>query len=334
MLETVSLYSTFLQQRDQSRDVTFLTCLITCAVQVPSGSGTPASKGHTGPGTPSSGQLGTPASGGWKTPSGSVGRVPVFGRVSPVQEPGSVTPNELQNAVTPSKLMSRSGRNSDDSVVFPDDDVCLSQAQPSSAPLACGGLENKATDVIPETMPANELAWEEAFPGEVTVKDVAPVVETMSDDDDSAGPEDPDEAQAGNAGGEDSEDDGMEDTDHAPTLIQKGEVVSKRVEQQVSPEQCGRRRQASLRNTFCPSPASSPAAPVEVGLPSRVRKGAVGRGRSGQGAGRDEKILNMKPLTQIGMQEKFKPPAAVPDSGKGRGRGGKTVKRKRDVNSQ
>ena len=43
-----------------------------------------------------------------------------------------------------------------------------------------------------------------------------------------------------------------------------------------------------------------------------------------------EKACNMKPLAHFGLQEKFRVLAVVSDAGKGRGRGGKPVKRKRD----
>ena len=305
------------------------------AVHVASASGTPVSQGHPGPGTPSSGQLGTPASGGWKTPSGSQGRVNVFGRVTQVPELACGTADEHAPAVTPLKPVSGSGRTSDESVVFPDDDVSLSQAQPSSGPLPCGGTENKVTEVIPETMPGSGLASQEAFiQQEVTVKDTVTVVEAMSDDEDSGGAQVAEEAEAGNASADDSEGDGQQDTVQELAMNVPNEVVSKKGDQQVSPEQCRRRRQAFLQNTLCPSPGASPVAPTEVGLSSRVRKGAVGRGRSGQGAARGEKNVNMKPLTQIGVQEKFKPPGAVGDTGKGRGRGGKPAKRKRDMHGQ
>ncbi|KAG0556840.1 hypothetical protein KC19_11G083100 [Ceratodon purpureus] len=90
------------------------------------------------------------------------------------------------------------------------------------------------------------------------------------------------------------------------------------------------RRQAFLRNTLCPSPGASPGTQTDAGSVLGPKKGNVGRGRVTQGVARTEKVSNMKALAQIGVQEKFRAPATVTDAGKGRGRGVKPAKRKRD----
>ncbi|KAG0570946.1 hypothetical protein KC19_6G199800 [Ceratodon purpureus] len=90
------------------------------------------------------------------------------------------------------------------------------------------------------------------------------------------------------------------------------------------------RRQAALHNKLCPSPVVTPGSASDAGKEPATKKATLGRGRSIQGGARGEKGTNMKPLAQIGLQEKFRAPAVVSDAGKGRGRGGKVGKRKRD----
>ena len=94
---------------------------------------------------------------------------------------------------------------------------------------------------------------------------------------------------------------------------------------------CSTRRQVAMQNTLCPSPGVNSGPATETVIQQAVKKVAMGRGRSSQSATVSEKGCNMKPFTHFGLQEKFRAPAVVSEGSKGRGRGGKPVKRKRDA---
>ncbi|KAG0504554.1 hypothetical protein KC19_N021100 [Ceratodon purpureus] len=123
------------------------------------------------------------------------------------------------------------------------------------------------------------------------------------------------------------------DNDRETAEDESEDLGSKKIRPNQPVEIRDTRRQAALRNTLCPPPDAESGPALHVHAPSRVKKGSVGRGRSTQAAARTEKGQNMKPLAHFGLQERFKAPAVVTDAGKGRGRGGKHPKRKRDVPS-
>ena len=297
------------------------------AAQVTSASGTPVSQRHEGSRTPSSRKMGTPASGSWRTPTGSAGRVNAFGGVlQEVQDP-SRSPGEAPKTGMPTNLGSGSGRTSDESIIFPDGDICLSQAPPSAiTPLQAP--RSKDGDVaILETLPGDAYGNDEVVAAPEPAKDS--VVKPMSDDEEG-GSEDSDEMPGRDevAATEGLVADGNTDQRLAESV--QREVASKKSRPLVeSPEPCATRRQAALRNVLCPTPGVNSSATVETGTQGKLqKKGNAGRGRGTQVT---EKGTNIKALSNLGLQGGFKAPSVVGDAGKGRGRGGKHPKRKRDV---
>ena len=143
------------------------------AVDVGSASGTPRSQGHQGPGTPSSGPLGTPASVSWRTPSGSARRINAFGRFGPLEDFTAGTMEQVRTLSTPSKPPSGSGHTSDESILYPVEEVCLSQARHSPEAQPFGGTENRVDKVIPETLQESEGVLDKILPlAGVVVEDV------------------------------------------------------------------------------------------------------------------------------------------------------------------
>ncbi|KAG0604203.1 hypothetical protein M758_10G152600 [Ceratodon purpureus] len=317
--------------------------------QVPSVSGTPVSQRHEGPGTPSSGQLGTPASGSWRTPTGSVGRINVFGKSAPMEDVPSRSLGRTPKSGSRSNLGSGTGRTSDESIVFGEDDVSLSQAPRASFRALEVVHANVGETIIPETMAMTGdgvLATPEEPAPKTGIQNVA-----IGDDDDVVLPELakegtlPDRAMSDGTERESSpasrgvlewalpatEFQSLEgDTVSAEIQAEPGSspTVEKKPSQGTRPHST--RRQAALHNKLCPSPGVTPGSTSDAGKEPGTKKANLGRGRSIQGAARGEKGTNMKPLAQIGLQEKFRAPAVVGDAGKGRGRGGKLAKRKRD----
>ena len=242
-----------------------------------------------------------------------------FGRVGQIKEGACGAPGQLQKSGTPSRILSREGRSSEESADFPEGDVCLSQARPSSEQPPDGVPDSNAIEVVPETMPGCEAAVQEIASTAVPVQEN--VVEPMSDDDDQDLPEAAEDVQAANDGaGSDIFNDAEENTEQELLMQNTQDMAPKKTATQLSLEPMRTSRIAALRNRMCPSPLVSPVAAPELGLPSRVKKGPTGRGRAAQGGTRGEK--------------KFKAPGVVGETSKGRGRGGKVAKRKRDMNSQ
>ncbi|KAG0590324.1 hypothetical protein KC19_1G090000 [Ceratodon purpureus] len=317
--------------------------------QVPSASGTPVSQGHQGPGTPSSGQLGTPASGSWRTPTGSVGRINAVGKSMQMGDVPSRSLGRTPKSGSRSNLGSGTGRTSDDSIVFGDDDVCLSQAPGASFPALEGVRGSVGETIIPETM-AMTGDGVLATPEEPAPQTGIPNL-VLSDDEDVDVPEPESERTLPDrAMGQGTEKDSSPaskgvlewalpatefqaldgDTVSAEIQAEPGSspTVEKKTSQGARPHST--RRQAALHNKLCPSPTVTPGSTSDAGREPVTKKANLGRGRTIQGAARGEKGTNMKPLAQIGLQEKFRAPAVVSDGGKGRGRGGKVAKRKRD----
>ncbi|KAG0609733.1 hypothetical protein M758_7G010000 [Ceratodon purpureus] len=317
--------------------------------QVPSVSGTPVSRRHEGPGTPSSGQLGTPASGSWRTPTGSAARINAFGKSVQVEDVPSRSLGRTPKSGSRSNLGSGTGRTSDESIVFGEDDVCLSQA-PGASFLALEGVRGSVGEtIIPETMAMTGdgvLASPEEPAPKTGIPDMA-----LSDDEDvdvAEPPKEsilPDSAMSDGTERESSppskgvvewalpatEFQSLEgDTGSAEIQAEPGSspTADKRTSQGTRPHST--RRQAALHNKLCPSPGVTPGSTSDAGKEPGTKKANLGRGRSTQGVARGEKGTNMKALAQIGLQEKFKAPGVVSDAGKGRGRGGKPAKRKRD----
>ncbi|KAG0616632.1 hypothetical protein M758_5G129900 [Ceratodon purpureus] len=317
--------------------------------QVPSVSGTPVSQRHEGPGTPSSGQLGTPASGSWRTPTRSVGGINAFGKSMQIGDVPSRSVGRTPKSGSRSNLGSGTGRTSDDSIVFGEDEVCLSQAAGASFLALEGVCGNVGESIIPETLAMTGdgvLASPEEPAPRTGIPDMAVV-----DDDDVDVPEPtkestlPDSVMSEGRERESSPaSKGVEEWalpatefqalegDTVSAEIQATEVSSPTVDKKSSQgtRPHSTRRQAALHNKLCPSPVVTPGSTSDAGKEPGSKKANLGRGRSIQGAARGEKGTNMKPLAQIGSQEKFRPPAVVSDAGKGRGRGGKLAKRKRD----
>ncbi|KAG0596067.1 hypothetical protein M758_UG221600 [Ceratodon purpureus] len=330
--------------------------------QVPSVLGTPVSQQHEGPGTPSSGQLGTPASGSWRTPTRSVGRLNAFGESKQIEDVPSGSNVRTPRSGSRSNLGSGTGRTSDESTVFGEDDVCLSQA-PAASFLALEGVrDNVGETIIPETLAMTGDGVLASYPEPMTNKGVEGYVQEpaptssipdmpVSDDEDVDVPEPakgstlPDRAMSDSIERETSpaskgvlewalpaiEFQSLEgDTVSADIQAEPGSSpkVDKKTSQGTRPHST--RRQAALHNKLFPSPGVTPGSTSDAGKEPGAKKANLGRGRSIQGAARGEKGTNMKPLAQIGLQEKFRAPAVVSDAGKGRGRGGKLAKRKRD----
>ena len=324
-------------------------CCLAVAVQVASASGTPVSQRHEGPGTPSSGQLGTPASGSWRTPTGSMGRINVFGKSLQVEDVPSQSRGRTPISGSRSNLGSGTGRTSDDSIIFGEDDVVLSQAARALS-LAQEGVRGNAREtIIPETLALTD-GGVEGF-----LQDPAPKTGildmALSDDEDEDVPEPakesilPEKAMSEGTERESSPaSKGVVEWALPATEFQslEGDTVSAEIQTEPGssptidkiPSQGTRphstRRQAALHNKLCPSPAVTPGSTSDAGREPGTKKPNLGRGRGGQGAARGEKGANMKPLAAIGSQEKFRAPAVVNDAGKGRGRGGKLPKRKRE----
>ena len=324
--------------------------ILAVAFHLPSASGTPVSQRHEGPGTPSSGQLGTPASGSWRTPTGSVGKRDSFGKGLHGEDVPCRSLGQAQKSGTRSNLGSGTGRTSDESVLFAEEDVCLSQA-PSALVVAQEGVRCNAMEtVIPETLPLIGGPDEGLLQETASKKGMADTAE--SDDDGVEVPEPPmdtilpDRATSdGTAANESSaltkgvvewalpatEFQSLEgDTVSAETHAEPGSSPTTQKVNSQGTRPHGTRRQAALHNKLCPSPAVTPGSTSDAGRETANKKVNLGRGRSAQGVARGEKGSNMKPLAQIGIQEKFRAPAVVNEAGKGRGRGGKPSKRKRD----
>ncbi|KAG0562850.1 hypothetical protein KC19_9G176300 [Ceratodon purpureus] len=294
------------------------------------------------------GQLGTPASGSWRTPTGSVARINAFGKSVQLEDVPSRSLGRTPKSGSRSNLGSGTGRTSDESIVFGEDDVSLSQA-PRASFLALEGVRGSVGEtIIPETMAMTGdgvLASPEE-PAQTGIPAMA-----LSDDEDVDVAEPPKESILPDR----ALTDGTERESSPPskgvvewalpaTEFQslEGDTVSaeiqaepgssptadKRTSQGTRPHST--RRQAALHNKLCPSPGVTPGSTSDAGKEPGTKKANLGRGRSTQGVARGEKGTNMKPLAQIGLQEKFRAPAVVSDAGKGRGRGGKAAKRKRD----
>ena len=306
--------------------------LLAVAVYMDSASGTPLSQRYGESGTPSSGRVGTPASGSWRTPAGSAGKDPEIRRVGNVDFSACPAPEPLVPTASASRDASIAPLACHSSIPFEQEDVRVSQSR-SSSETAPGAACKKATETsIPETLPAAEGWFDELYVEEgVTkvncnagstdggdeVQEDAPELETVM-----TGVEPVCKTTVKVTTVEETEPDGIEE---CPSNKTSGSQV---------PERCATRRQAALCNTLCPSPAVSGATPTGTCLPGRAKKGTAGRGRVAVGAARTEKASNMKSLTQVGLQEKFRAPGVVSVAGKGQGRGGKLAKRKRDLNSE
>ena len=286
-----------------------------------------------GPMTPSSGQVKTPASASWKTPSSSAGRVDAEEGVG---RPGALafsTPPLVTTSGTPSKAAALSTRTSDDSILFPDnDEVCFSQPQPLPRAISERGPQGIHDTVVPETLPEEQtgIVNEDADIADTQLKENIQLEKAMTEGDER----DPSPASKGvyELALPDTEfqslegDTGSPDNDAEPDTCPSNEKLSN----QGTTSQRST-RVAALRNTLCPSPSvTHPGGSSDVGREAGTKKLNPGRGRTTQGAARGVKQCNMKALALVGSQEKFKPPAAVSDAGKGRGRGGKAAKRKRD----
>ena len=253
------------------------------------------------------------------------------GRPGQIQPLACRDPTEMPKFGNPSMLPTVSTKTSEESTLLRDDEVCLSQARPSSGtPGERGAGPSEKRTVIPETLPESEGVEDDLDFHEVSEEMVLP---------DTAGSEGGDEASLPTK-------DFVPETemDTSETLAPVGETVKTRgspvrgdsptgkvCTEQGKGAQLRSHRQAALRNKLCPSPRVEKGTPSETAPSEEPKKASVGRGRSTQAAPRQEKVSNMKPLAHFGLQEKFRAPGVVSDAGKGRGRGGKPAKRKRDV---
>lgn len=243
-------------------------------------------------------------------------------RIEPLacRTPAFTTPSS-----SPSMRGSLSTKTSDESNLSPEEDVCLSQAHLSSQTPAQRGAGLLGNVVIPETLP--ETQDDLSFPVH-SEENVLPGTAASEEEDDASLPTEnrvPEtEIDTGGCVGAE------------PSVLQKQtetaaeESPDGRVSTQQGTGNQLTKRQAALRNTLCPSPGKNQGTPPEIPMVSGSKRPASSRGRGAQGVLRSERGSNMKPLAQIGSQEKFRAPAVVTDAGKGRGRGGKPVKRKRD----
>ena len=313
-----------------------LVCLWTRTVHVGTASKAPASQKQQGAMTPSTGQTRTPPSASFRTPTSSGARLADRERPCQLVPPAPGTTTGAPRPGTPSTVACPSTKSSDDSKLYPDDDVSMSQARPSLARAESPGGAKVMDTVIPETI--DDLAFEEALPDEVVFEtlmsaaDGGPELEKIGEGD--TGQEGGDgnniaaesEMVVTESGGESA------GSDHPPTPATGADSPLGKPEKAEHAGACGTRRQAFLRNANCPMPTAKSVPGATTGIAKSVaKKGAVGRGRSLLNAERTDKKDNMKPLTHFGLHEKFRPPAAVAEGSKGRGRGAKASKRKRDA---
>ncbi|KAG0620283.1 hypothetical protein M758_4G204100 [Ceratodon purpureus] len=299
---------------------------------VESASGTPTSMKQKSVLTPSSGHVKARVSGSWKTPSSSVGRVPIEG---PGVRSGGVayrTPAAVSKSGSPPRAVVGGANTFDESLLFAEtEEVCFTQARKASHATPEGGADKAVTTLIPETV------FLDSSEGVPEVQEIQPPWTGKMPKDTTMS----EEIQRATS----SSSDGGPEHKIVPTTdflgLDKDMVQSD--SQAVPPEAPATKksssqgagsmrtsRKAALRNTMCPAPASQAGTQSEdVGV-AGAKKVVSGRGRATQGVARVEKVSNMKPLALIGVQEKFWAPAVVADAGKGRGRGGKHAKRKRD----
>ena len=311
---------------------------VALAVHGRSGSGTPASFKQEAAGTPSSGQVRTPASSEYvRTPLASEQKAPNFiggtaieqVNVQEIQPLACRTPASVARSGSQMMRPSPSTKTSEESSLYAEDDVCLSQARPPTSTTAEHGGANEENTKVPETLPHNEgveddLSFQEVSEEKV-VTDTAMTEEgedaLLRTNDDVPDTEmDTTEPQGTKAG-----------TQHKAAMSMHEDSGNEKVQGEHGTGTQLTRRQAALRNTMCPSPGLNAGGATDGAGVERPRKVTSGRGRGAQGSTTAPKGVNMKPLAHFGLKEKFKAPAAVTDAGKGRGRGGKHVKRKRDV---
>ena len=305
--------------------------MIACVVHVGSASGTPSSLKQKSVVTPSSGEAKTHASPSWKTPTSTVGRVAGESRAGRLDALACGTPPAVNASGTPSLLTEPlSTKTSDESILFPDkEELRFSQPQrPSHATPERGDGIIQST-LIPETLPDTALGVgeDDDIPPSSTGK--VPSTTTMSEGTHRATSHSAEEDPETDMAGTDCQVLDM-DTVHSgkQAVAEESPTVGKSSGKGTG--SVGTRRQAALRNKLCPSPGATTGTSGHGGLVQGAKKPMLGRGRAGQGVTRAEKGCNMKPLAEIGVQEKFKAPAAVADAGKGRGRGGNQAKRKRE----
>ena len=309
-----------------------MTYVFACVVHVGSASGTPPLNKEKGAMTPSSGQVKTPASAGWKTPTSSAGRVASQQGVGGPLALAFGTPPALTKSGTPSKVPALSTRTSDDSILFPEnEEICLSQAQELPNANRERGQKEILDTVVPETLPEEKLG---------IVDDDADTPDTRSTENillDKAVSDGKERETSPPSKGvyelalPDTEFQSLEGDTGSPEINAHPESppsTEKAPRQGTAPQRSA--RVAALRNTLCPSPGAALGGTSDAGREAATKKLNLGRGRGTQSAARAEKQCNMKPLASFGLQEKFKAPAVVSDAGKGRGRGGKPAKRKRD----
>ena len=304
--------------------------VVACVVHVGSASGTPSSMQHKSAMTPSSGHVKDYASPSWITPPSKVGMVGGGQNPGRVDALATGTPPVENKSGTPSMPAQLCTKTSDDSMLFPDtEELCLSQAQPSHAAPERGGGMLQST-MIPETLTDTAVGVgedEDLQPPSLTkVTSITTMTEEAQRAASPSSEEDPETNMAAlDCHGLDVD---TVQSEKQPVLEESPSVKQSSGKGTGS---LGTRRQAALRNKLCPSPGATTGTSSDGGSVQGAKKLSMGRGRSGQGVTRAEKGCNMKPLAEIGVQEKFRAPSVVADAGKGRGRGGNQGKRKRDA---
>ena len=233
---------------------------------------------------------------------------------------------------TQDRPVSLSGKTSDETELFPEtEEVCLSQAQQLPHAIPEHGQKGIHNTVVPETLPEDQagIVNDDVDIADTQSKENNHRDEAMSEGNDRESSPTPKgvyelalpatefQSLDGDTGSPENHAD--PDSSPSPENLTSHATVPHRST-----------RVAALRNTLCPTPGVTIGGTSETGKEAGTKKVTVGRGRANQGAGRAEKHCNMKPLAHIGLQEKFRAPAVVSDAGKGRGRGGKAAKRKRD----
>lgn len=319
---------------------------VTAPVHVGSVDGTPLSQKGKGAVTQSSEQTKTPASTSWRTPTSRGCKVPQeIDRAAPLEPVADHTPEPaLDRDGPPGKLAGTSTKTSDESNLFPDDDVNLSQARSSSGtPESRGGRKVVDVTVIPETIASTEGGFNGLLLQDTTTDSGVLGAAKVSDDDRVIDLENCNDAVvgsqvegqglkvAGTALGVNESSMAEEQDGQTPPEAAAAESPIGKVLKGENVGACGTRRQAALKNTMCPTPGVNVGAAANAGTLAGMKKVDVGRGRSTQIGARGEKQDNMKPLSHFGLQEKFAKLPVVAERGKGRGRGGKLAKRKRDA---
>ncbi|KAG0594653.1 hypothetical protein M758_UG096600 [Ceratodon purpureus] len=268
-------------QRTKYGTVAFFVPL---AVHAKSHSATLASLKQEGIGTPSSGQVKTPASSkhvrtppsaSWKTPNLIREAVNDQGRTGRIQPLTCQAPPSLAKSGNPSTRPSLSTKTSEESTLFPEEEVCLSQARPSLETRADRGVGHVENALIPETLQETHGVEDDLSFPEVSEDKALPDTAVTEDGDDASLPTKDIVPE--------TEMDSSEPPGTATATVQKAanpaasDFPNAKVYTQHGTGTQLTRRQAALLNTLCPSPSEEKGTPTEVAGAEGSRKVTVAK---------------------------------------------------------